>query len=556
MSHCILLIQDLGGKRLNSFLYDKQSNPLQHLEQPNADQSLADAINDFFVSVSAHILPFDKDLISDLTADYTDQYIIEPLEIERRLSRINVHKSSGPDGLPNWLLRDFASLLSEPLAAIFNASLREGYFPPVWKSAEVVPVPKTQPAISIQNDLRPISLLPTVSKVFEAIVGRWFLSFVEPYLDNCQFGCRKGRSTLHALVAVIHAWMSCLDSGGSVRTVFVDFRKAFDLVDHNVLFTKLFKYQMPNFMLKWFSAYLSNRHQRVRADQHLSSWKELSGAMPQGSWLGPLCFLVLIDDFTAGCLVHKYVDDTTLSELLPSRSQHSSMPVFLDNLLAWADLNGMQINATKTKEMILGPLARTDMSLLTLPAGIINRVTSFKLLGVHIDSNLSWSTHIDHVVKKATSRLYFLKQLKRAGVASDHLLHFYTTVIRPVLEYCAPLWHYALTKAQAEQLEAIQKRAIHIIFNFSRGMPYNVVLDTAELSSLSSRRSNFSSEFFIGITDPDSCLHHLLPAPRPHSVTARLRTYETYPRVATRTKRYCSFIQYSLNHYQISIPNS
>jgi hypothetical protein len=544
-------------KKTKQFLYDKQSNPLQHLEQPNADQSLADVINDFFISVSAHIPPFDKDLLTGLTADHnhTDQYIIEPSEVERRLSRINIHKSSGPDGLPNWLLRDFASLLSEPLSAIFNASLREGYLPPIWKSAEVVPVPKTQPPISIQNDLRPISLLPTVAKVFESIVGRWLLSFVEPFLDNCQFGCRKGRSTLHALVAILHEWMSCLDSGGSVRTVFVDFRKAFDLVDHNVLFTKLLKYQLPNFMLKWFSSYLSNRYQRVRADHHLSSWKELNGAMPQGSWLGPLCFLVLIDDLSVDCPVHKYVDDTTLSELLQSKHQHSSMPSFLDHLLSWADSNRMEINATKTKEMILGPLARTDMSLLTIPAGIINRVTSFKLLGVYIDSNLSWSTHIDHMVKRATGRLYFLKQLKRAGVASQHLLHFYTTVIRPVLEYCAPLWHYALTKAHTEQLEAVQKRAIHIIFNYSRGMPYNFMLYAAELPSLSSRRLNLSSEFFLGITDPDSCLHHLLPDPRPDSVTARLRTYEAYPRVATRTKRYCSFIQYSLNHYQISIPN-
>ena len=126
-------------------------------------------------------------------------------------------------------------LLSQPLAAIFNASLREGYLTPIWKSAEVVPVPKVHPPTSICNDLRSISLLPTIAKVFESIVGKWFLTFMEPQLDNCQFGCRKSRSTTHALIAILHTWMTALDSHGSVRSVFVDFRKAFDLVDHNIL---------------------------------------------------------------------------------------------------------------------------------------------------------------------------------------------------------------------------------------------------------------------------------------------------------------------------------
>jgi len=129
---------------------------------------------------------------------YTAQCTIQPSVIEQLLARIRLHKSPGPDGLPNWFLRDFASIVCEPLAAIYNASIREGYFPLTWKSAEVVPVPKTHPPTSIQDHLRPISLLPVLSKVFQSIVGQWFLSVLEPSLDNCQFGCRKRRSTVHA----------------------------------------------------------------------------------------------------------------------------------------------------------------------------------------------------------------------------------------------------------------------------------------------------------------------------------------------------------------------
>ena len=117
----------------------------QNLQRQHPNLSLADEINDFFVSVSEHLPPFKNDQCSTIVADYTQDYIVLLAEIERRLSRINVHKAPGPDGLPNWLLKDFASLISDPLAAIFNASLREGYLPPIWKAAKVVPVPKVSP---------------------------------------------------------------------------------------------------------------------------------------------------------------------------------------------------------------------------------------------------------------------------------------------------------------------------------------------------------------------------------------------------------------------------
>jgi len=239
-----------------------------------------------------------------------------------------------------------------------------------------------------------------------------------------------------------------------------------------------------------------------------------------------------------------------VSELLQPKSHASKMTQFLENLITWTTNNHMQVNSTKTKEMIIGPLAKTNLPLLTTPLGTIERVSSFKLLGVHIDSSLSWSTHVNSILKKATSRLYFLKQLKRAGLSSNHLLHYYTSVIRPVLEYSAPVWHYALTKEQTYQIERIQKRAIHIIFNFSRGMPYTSMLYSANLENLATRRNNLSQKFFLDITEPSSCLHYLLPPTRDQSVISRLRTSAKFPKVYTRTKRYCSFINYALNNYQ------
>ena len=317
-------------KKTKQFLYSHQADCFRDLHRQFPDLSLAEEINDFFVSVSAHFPPFDLSSLNSLTPDHSDQYIIEPSQVEHRLLHINVHKSSGPDGLPNWLLKEFAPIICQPLAAIFNASLREGYVPPLWKSVEIVPVPKINPPSSIQNDLRPIAILPVLAKVFESMVGRELLKFLEPNLDDTQFGSRKRRSTTHAIIALLHSWMESLDCGGSVRSVFVDFRKAFDLVDHNLLFDKLKNYGIPNSLLLWFGSYLSNRQQRVRANQCQSSWKPLMGGMPQGSWLGPLSFLVLINDLSAGCSVVKYVDDSTLSELLQPKSHASKMIQFLE----------------------------------------------------------------------------------------------------------------------------------------------------------------------------------------------------------------------------------
>jgi len=200
-----------------------------------------------------------------------------------------------------------------------------------------------------------------LAKVFETVVGKQLLVFLEPSLDNNLFGSRKGRSTTHAIVAVLHSWMSCLDSGGSVRTIFVDVRKAFDLVNHNILFNKLQKFGVPGCLLAWFGSYLSNRQQRVRANQSFASWKELKGGMPQGSWLGPLSFLVLIDDLSTGCPVYKYVDDSTLSEALQRHCSSSDMTHFFTNLLDWIAKNDMQLNLSKTKETILGPLAKSNI---------------------------------------------------------------------------------------------------------------------------------------------------------------------------------------------------
>jgi len=260
--------------------------------------------------------------------------------------------------------------------------------------------------------------------------------------------------------------------------------------------------------------------------------------MPQGLRLGPLSLIVMIDDLWAPCKSHKYIDDTILSELIPSSCFTSDMPQNFDSVLSWTASNNKQINTSKTKEMIFGCLSTANLPLLSTSAGSVGRVSTFTLLGLNFDVSLSWSVHITIITAKASKRLYFLKQLKRVEVPPQQLLHFYTTVIRPVLEYCTPVWHYAITQSQTEILESIQKGAIHIIYPFTRGMSHSNILFVAELTSLESRHDQLSRSFFQDISHPSSSLYHLLPPPRDTSVLSRLTTATQFTHPISRTKKF------------------
>ena len=161
--------------------------------------------------------------------------------------------------------------------------------------------------------------------------------------------------------------------------------------------------------------------------------------------------------------LHKFVDNTTLSELITTPNTPSNMTDYLSSLLIWTIDNDMELDMSnsKTKEMLLGWIDSTSILLLSTAAGPIQRITNFKLLGLHLDASLSWTTYINTIISKASKRLYFLKQLKRAGVSPHQLLHFYTAAICPVLEYASPVRHYSITRVQTEQLESIQKSSTY-----------------------------------------------------------------------------------------------
>jgi hypothetical protein len=211
----------------------------------------------------------------------------------------------------------------------------------------------------------------------------------------------------------------------------------------------------------------------------------------------------------------------------------------------------MNINISKTKEMLIGKANCIPDLLSANDCGFIERVTVFKLLGVHFNSNLNWNDHVSSICSKANSRLYFLKHLKRSGIDTEDLLFFYTTTIVPILEYCCAVWHTSLTREQSDHIESSQKRAFSIIFGFSLRGIYLDFCRANDFLTLAERRELYCRKFFEkSVIAPSSFLHYLLPDKMDKDIVAKLRRKCCYNILPARTTKFRnSFIMYSLDHY-------
>ena len=242
---------------------------------------------------------------------------IEEEDVLKCLKSLDPNKAVGTDGISAKILRTVAAGISESLTSLFNASLRSGEMPSKWKSTHVTPVHKGGDVESAEN-YRPVSVLPVVVKVFEKLVHHQVYSYLQEnnILHPMQFGFRPGHTTQDVLVSMVDEWRKALDEDKLVGSIMLDLSKAFDSVDHMILLRKLEHYGVRGEERKWFEGYLDGRRQRVLVGNAKSCWNDVRRGVPQGSILGPLLFILYVNDLPNNiqyCRVRQYADDTTLS---------------------------------------------------------------------------------------------------------------------------------------------------------------------------------------------------------------------------------------------------
>lgn len=412
--------------------------------------------------------------------------------IEKMILALDSSKSPGPDGVTARDLRLIAPVAAKYLCTIFSQSLMEGDIPDDWKNANISPIFKNGPKSDPRN-YRPISLTSIPCKLMEHIMISNIMKFLTEnnLLNNEQYGFRSGASTELMLVAVIDKIMKQVQNGGQVDAIVIDLVRAFDKVSHPYLLHKLRGYGLGDKTVKWYSAFLTNRKQRVVINGTSSFEAEVSSGVPQGSVSGPVLFILYINDLLDGIKVNKayFADDGTIFHKIVSKEDQEKLNKELEEVRNWCEKWKMEVNWDKT-HLIRFTKRREGNALsheYSINGKILKESKAIKLLGVTVRDDLKWNDHVENVCKKASRQLYLLTHLIKETPQPVKML-IYKALVRPHLEYASSVWSPSednLIKA----LEGVQRRAIRaIVNNYDRTISVTTKREELNLEELHTRR--------------------------------------------------------------------
>ena len=427
----------------------------------NIGNKLANEIPSAHVSPSSYLPPFPQ----------TVSFFLFPTcssEIEEEISNLNVNKASGPFSIPIKILKLLKELISKPLEILFNCSFSLGVVPDSFKTARVLPVFKKGSETS-PNNYRPISLLSIFNRILERLMYKRLINFIDKYniLFNKQFGFRSGHSTDHAILCILDKIQSAVESGLFSCGVFLDLSKAFDTVNHSILLDKLEHYGIRGIAKEWFSSYLRNRKQFVSINNTCSDYLDITCGVPQGSVLGPLLFLIYINDFqrcSSKLDFHLFADDSNLFYASKSLSGiESIINAELVHVKTWLTANKLSLNIAKSNFVIFHPpqKKKTFNIRLSVNDKPLKEEPYIQYLGVMLDSHLNWKAHVSHVMKKTKRNIGLISKL-RYFVNTNTLVSLYCALIYPFFIYSLTAWGNTY-ESNVRPLFILQKRAIRII---------------------------------------------------------------------------------------------
>ena len=480
------LCQKMLRKRIRGYFQTKQQNAssshawwtvIKEMEGNCQDQQPNfHLIDDTWVTTEKLVTILNKHFVrvgGDRDAANRPETLFQPLcelsigEVKQLINKLDTSKSTNSDDFPTWVSKSAVEDICVPVTDIINCMLKTNQYPQIWKHAEIRPLKKTKNP-STPNHYRPISLLFHIGKVAEEVILRKLRIQIEHKLESSQYAYQQEKSTTDALLHVIHDWCSELDkqSKSNVTTCLIDMSKAFDRLDPNILVQKLKTLSVNDGLIHLIDNFLTNRKCCVKLGNTCrSSYESITMGAPQGTKLGPWFWLVYLNDLTIQDLpIVKYADDMTL--YTPVKKDASNQQLFqaaLNTVEEWASNNNMLINADKT-QLIKISLTEPDLTdSYVLKQQTINECDSAKLLGITIDSRLSFTQHVKSITESLASRLYAMRQLKRLGLKAPGLKLFYFSNIRSRLTYACPAWSGFITDNSMSEIVKIEKSAMKIL---------------------------------------------------------------------------------------------
>ena len=483
-----------------------------------------------------------------------------PADIESVLKVLPLGKATGPDSINNRVLRELATELSIPLCSLFNQSVQTGIFPECWKFANVCPIHKNGDR-SVPSNYRPVSLLCTTDKVFERVI---FKHLYNHFLDNkiltpLQSGFIPGDSTVNQLTYLYDTFCQALDSGKEVRVIFCDISKAFDRVWHKGLLLKLEAAGISGNLLLWFASYLDNRRQRVVLPGANSRWNSIHAGVPQGSVLGPLLFLLFINDIVndIGSSIRLFADDTSLYIIVENPELAAQLlNTDLEKITKWAKTWLVTFNPSKTETLLISrkvsQQAHPDLFMLGQK---ITEVDTHKHLGIYFSNDCSWHKHITYIKEKAWNRINVMRKLK-FELDRKSLEAIYLTFIRPILEYGDIIFDNC-TNYEKQELEKIQTEAARIATGTTKLVSIETLYKEIGWDTLDTRRRKHKLTLFYkmyySVSPPYLSL--MVPPPVGQGSSYSLRNANDIQTVLARTSQYYSSFLPSVVREWNSLPS-
>ena len=441
-------------------------------------QNVANKFNDFFLNVagnlSAKIVQKNTKFQDYLKNPNKSKFSLketEPGEIVKVINKLDAKKSGDIYNISPDVVKMSNQAVAQCLSIIFNRCLKDSCFPNAFKNTKVIPLHKGDSVLSVSN-YRPISLLPIFSKIFERLIYNQLIDYIDEnkILDELQFGFQKNKSTEHAISAIITKITRASARNFSSYCIFLDFAKAFDTVNHSILIDKLKYYGVSDNTLDLFRSYLSNREQVVEVNGVCSDWGTIKHGVPQGSILGPLLFLLYINDISKSSKILQFflfADDTTVFYSADPNDPNTEKILNdeLEKVSCWLAANKLSLNVKKSNFLHFhqGKSAKVPIKL-KINNTLVEEKESTKYLGTFIDNKLNWKIQIQHIKIKISRGIGIISKIRHS--IGDACLNLYHSFVQSYLNYNILNWS-CTHKSFLEPIEKKIKKAIRLI-SFSK----------------------------------------------------------------------------------------